>query len=104
MATGIALVVLVAFMIPMVSAQPVQQATDTPEATVAATNTPEATLAPTEMSPVATPTATAVSTPSTLPTTGGSDGGAAVLGFVALVFGALILFGGLGVAVSRHTR
>ena len=95
---GIALAVLMALMIPFAAAQPAQQATATPEATVA--TTPEVTVAATQVSP----TATIASTPSTLPTTGGSDGGAANLGLVVLVVGALMVVGGVvGLVMSRRT-
>ena len=115
---GIVLVMLAAFMIPLASAQPAQQATETPEATatvsetpeatVTASETPEATLAATTVaSPTITattaPTATAVSTPSTLPTTGGSDNGATTLGLIVLAVGALMVVGGVGLVMSRRT-
>ena len=92
LATGIALVMLAAFMIPLTAAQPAQQATATPEATTAAT------VAATAVSP----TETAISTPSTLPTTGGSDGGAAILGLVVVAVGALMVVGAVGLIMSRR--
>jgi hypothetical protein len=100
LATGIALVMLAAFMIPLTAAQPAQQATATPEATIAATETPEATMVATAVSP----TETVISTPSTLPTTGSSDGGAAILGLVVVAVGALMVVGAVGLVMSRRTR
>jgi hypothetical protein len=90
LATGIALVMLAAFMIPLTAAQPAQQATATPEATMAAT--------------AVSPTETAISTPSTLPTTGSSDGSAAILGLVVVAGGALMVVGAVGLIMSRRTR
>ncbi len=112
LALGITLVLLMAFMIPLAAAQPAQQATATPEPTLAATETPAATEAvtPTEtsvapaVSPLATPIATPVSTPGTLPTTGGSDDGMAALGTMVIVLGALLLLGAFGLALSRRGR
>ncbi len=99
---GVILITLMAVTIPLASAQPVQQATTTPEATVAATDTPEATVAAPAVSPLATPGVTG--TPSTLPTTGGSDDGAAALSLIVVALGALILLGAFGLAMSRRTR
>jgi len=56
------------------------------------------------VSPLSTPEATAVSTPSTLPTTGGDNTGAAGLGLIMLVVGALLLLGAFGFAMSHRTR
>jgi hypothetical protein len=103
LAIGLALVMLAAFMIPLTSAQPAQQATETPEATATATvvspiATPEATAM------VVSPTATAISTPGTLPTTGGRDGGAAILSLIVVAVGALMVVGGVGLVMSRRTR
>ncbi len=113
LAVGIAVLLLMAVMIPLAGAQPVQQATDTPVPTVADTATPEATatsVAP-AVSPLATPstgagtTSSPVSTPSTLPTTGGSDDSAVMLSLLAIVMGVAVLLGAAGLAVSRrHTR
>ena len=120
LAVGIAVLLLMAVMIPLAGAQPVQQATDTPVPTVADTATPEATavttatLEPTAtsvapaVSPLATPSTGAssssspVSTPSTLPTTGGSDDSAVMLSLLAIVMGVAVLLGAAGLAMSRR--
>ncbi len=114
LAVGLAIVMLMAVMIPLTAAQPAQQGTATPEATTVATSTPEATLTATvepsptsaapAVSPLATPAATAVGTPSILPKTGGENDGAAALGGIVLALGALILLGAFGLALSRRTR
>lgn len=116
---GLALVIILVTMIPSAFAQPLQQATTTPEATLAASVTPIATLAATStqvVSPVATPTTaskvapaapTLQSTPSTLPTTGGSDdnGGLNLIwGVILLGLGAFVLFGALRLSTRRSQR
>ena len=116
---GLALVMILVTMIPSAFAQPLLQATTTPEATLAASVTPIATVAATSteaMSPVATPTTassaapaapTLQSTPSTLPTTGGSDdnGGLNLIwGVILLGLGAFVLFGALSLSTRRSQR
>jgi len=96
---GTAFVVLMALMIPFAAAQPAQQATATPGATTAATQPAQQATA----TPGATAAATLVSTPSTLPATGGSDDGAATLGLIVLVVGALMVVGAVGLVMSRRT-
>jgi hypothetical protein len=119
LAIGIVVVMMLAIMTSWASAQPARQdtatpaatdtpaVTDTPAATAVATDTPVPTatevVAP-AVSPLSTPEATAVSTPSTLPTTGGDNTGAAGLGLIVLVVGALLLLGAFGFAMSHRTR
>ena len=113
LAVGIAVVALI-FMTTWVSAQPLQQDTPTPEATIVSTETPVPTVAatnapaPTEVAtavaPAVSPLATPVGTPSTLPATGASDDGTAAFSLLLMAAGAVILISILGLAVSRRSR
>ena len=120
LAVGSAILMMLILTTPWAAAQPVQQGTVTPEATIAATDTPVPTdtLVPTvaatetmtatatSVAPAVSPLATPVSTPSTLPTTGGSDDGTATASLLLVIAGVVILLGiiGAGAAMSRRTR
>lgn len=109
---GIAVVLMLALTTAGAFAQPMQQATATPEATVTVeatqvvtpteTLTPTLEPSPTSVAPAVSPLATPEATPATLPTTGGSSDGTAGLSLLALGIGAVLILGALGLAWSRR--